>query len=89
MLLLSMPDEILEKIIYKPLINKQCQTMSNNIFINTTKNVEIIKLGICKYLIDKYYDIINYENMYKNQDDEIIEYNSINEMYDTEIKRLF
>jgi hypothetical protein len=51
--LLSLPYEVLEKIIYKPRINKELQLIFNkNIptlftnFINTTKNINVIKLHI-------------------------------------------
>jgi len=51
--LLSLPYEVLEKIIYKPRINKELQLIFNkNIpylftnFINTTENINVIKLNI-------------------------------------------
>ena len=51
--LLSLPYEVLEKIIYKPCISKELQIIFNknipilfNNFINTTKNINVIKLHI-------------------------------------------
>jgi hypothetical protein len=93
--LLSLPYDILEKIIYKPLINKELQLIFNkNIpylyedFINTTKNIDIIKLSICQDLV--YYEIVYDDDgiyRYRNPRTEIwTKYESIDEMYNIELK---
>jgi hypothetical protein len=92
--LLSLPYDILEKIIYKPRINKELQIIFNknipyiyNEFINTTENNEIIKLSICQELV--FYEIVYEDGIYRyrNARTEIwTKYESIDEMYNTELK---
>jgi hypothetical protein len=92
--LLSLPYDILEKIIYKSRINKELQLIFNknipylyNEFINKTENIDVIKLGICQDLV--YYEIV-YDDCiyrYRNPRTEIwTKYKSIDEMYNVELK---
>jgi len=92
--LLNLPYDILLKIIYKPCINKEIQLIFNknipylyNEFMTTTKNIDVIKLGICQDLV--YYEIVYDDGIYRyrNPRTEIwTTYKSIDEMYNVEIK---